>query len=137
MIVNLILRHTKNGDEENEDDYKGFSVEHNNDEYLEYLSEYKMDRVVKDIDISAQFHTLCHFIRLEPENFSDEDNDLLHATCAILRYRLIDNVGEENMSEETISFIDETDVGGDIEIYVLDDDDNVLHEFPYKKSDIA
>ncbi len=137
MELNVLIPCADESKENIDQNFDGFSVELTSEEYNEILSQFKMERVIRDTEISVQIGVLCHHVRLDPETFSKEDWEIITDTSAILRYRLIDQVGKENMSDETITFVDETDVGGDIEIYVLDNDDKLLHHFPFEKNEEA
>lgn len=120
-IVNVCVRHTKEGEEIRDEDYDGFSIEIDDENYATMIADFSRNTDINDETGASAVELILEIARMDEENQGEREEVALCIACAVLRETLARGFGEEEIGDAIITVMDETDVGGDIAVWVNDE----------------
>jgi len=121
MLTNVCIRHTKDGDDLKDEDYDGFSIEIDEENYASMITDFSKDTEITDEAGASAVEFILEIARMDEADVGEREEVALSIACAVLRETLILGFGKEEVGEGIVTVMDETDVDGDIAVWVNDE----------------
>jgi len=121
MITNVCIRHTKDGNVLKDEDYDGFSIEIDEENYAAMIADFSKDTEINDATGASAVEFILEIARMDEKDLGEKEDIALSIACAVLRETMILGFGKEEIGEGIITVMDETDIGGDIAVWVNDE----------------
>lgn len=118
MKTNVCIRHTKDGDEMKDEDFDAYKFELEDNEYRDLVEMFLRENKIDDDSAATAVEFLCENARKDDDKVSDDENITAYLASAVLRHVLGLTLGEDEIGDDEITIMDETDVGGEVALWI-------------------
>lgn len=118
MKTNVCIRHTNDGDEMKDEDFDAYKIELEDDDYRDLVKMFLRENEIDDDSATTAVEFLCENARKDDDEVSDDENIAAHLASAVLRHVLGLTLGEDEIGDDVVTIMDQTDVGGGVALWI-------------------
>ena len=115
--TNVCILHTKKTEELLDDEFDGYSIDIEDDDYNLLIADFIKTNEISD-EVAGSAVELIISIADKGEDADEREQTAQYIACAVLRQNFINQFGADEISDGIITIMDETAVGGEITVWL-------------------
>lgn len=116
--TNVCVRHTKAGDELKDGEFKGYTIDMEDEDFSAIIDDFSKSNEITDGVAASAVELIIAIASKDEDDIDEREQTAQYIACAVLRENFIRKFGAEEINNGVIAIMDETAVGGEITVWL-------------------